>query len=73
MSRLKEIREAKGMSQNQLSEKSGVRQASISQYENGVRQIGEDNMIKLIKALEANADYFLGLIDKPDEEKKETK
>lgn len=69
MSRLKEIRSEKGISQNQLSEKSGVPQATISRYEAGIQQIGEENMIRLIKALETNADYFLGLID----EKKEAK
>ena len=67
MSRLKEIREKTGISQKQLAKISGVRQATISRYESGERQIGEDNMIKLIKALETNANYFLGLIDNEEE------
>jgi len=63
MSRLKEIREKRGMSQGDIARETGIRQATISKYEAGVRKIGEENMIKLIKALETNADYFLGLID----------
>jgi transcriptional regulator with XRE-family HTH domain len=63
MSRLKEIRLQKGLTQEELSEKSGVKQGLISNYEKGRRMIGEDNMVKLIRALETNADYFLGLID----------
>jgi len=67
MSRLKEIRESRGISQKRLSKLSDVRQASISLYESGERMIGEENMIKLIKALNTNADYFLGLIDHEEE------
>jgi len=58
MSKLKEIRVKKGLSQNNLADVSGVPQALISRYESGKIQIGEDNMVKLIKALETNADYF---------------
>jgi len=71
MSRLKEIRENRGFSQGDLARKTGIMQATISKYESGYCKISEENMIKLIKALETNADYFLGLID--HEEEKETK
>lgn len=64
MSRLKEIREDLGISQSELSRRSGVRQAVISKYESGV-PIGEDNLVRLVRALNTNADYFLGLIDNP--------
>lgn len=69
MSRLKEIREKNGLTQNQLAKLSGVGQNMISKYEAGTHQIGEDNMIKLIKALNTNADYFLGLIEEAKKER----
>ncbi len=69
MNRLKEIREKNGLSQNELAKKSGVGQNMISKYEAGTHQIGEENMIRLIKALNTNADYFLGLIDESKKER----
>lgn len=69
MSRLKEIRLQKGLSQNNLADASGVPQALISRYESGKIQIGEENMVKLIRALNTNADYFLGLIDEAKKER----
>lgn len=51
--RLREIREAKKLSQVELVEKSGVSRTVISQLENGTRTvITSETMLKISKALE---------------------
>lgn len=51
--RLREIREAKQLSQGELVEKSGVSRTVISQLENGTRSvITSETMLKISKALE---------------------
>lgn len=61
--RLREIREKKGMSQRELAKKIGVFNSSISRYEKGM-SMTDDVIKKICKALETNADYFLKLSDK---------
>jgi transcriptional regulator with XRE-family HTH domain len=58
--RLKQLREEKNLTQKQLSDLSGVPQEQISRYERG-RSMTEETIKKIVKALEVNADYFLGL------------
>ncbi len=60
MIRLKEIREKKGYSQEQLSEKSQVSRVTISNLETGKQtNITSETLIKLSKALEEPVDAFL--------------
>ena len=68
--RLKEIRELKRLSQNELSKISNISQAQISRYEK-TQQMTEDSIIKLCEALEISADYLLGLIDDDNDRKKD--
>ena len=68
--RLKEIRELKRLSQNELSKISNISQAQISRYEK-TQQMTEDSIIKLCEALEISADYLLGLIDDDNDMKKD--
>ncbi len=60
--RLKEIREKKGLSQRELAKKIGVFNSQISRYEKGM-SMTDDVIKKICKALETNADYFLRLTD----------
>lgn len=60
--RLKEIREQRNLSQNELAKQSNISQAQISRYEK-TQQMTEESIVKVCKALEISADYLLGLID----------
>lgn len=61
--RLREIREEKGLSQNQLAKQTGFSSASISRWENGIQDIASDYLIVLCKFFGVSADYLLGLED----------
>lgn len=50
-----------GMSQQELSEKSGVGKASISQYVNGTHAPGNISAGKMGKVLEVSAEWLMGL------------
>ncbi|MDA3884889.1 MAG: helix-turn-helix transcriptional regulator [Candidatus Delongbacteria bacterium] len=58
--RLKEIREKKGISQRELARRINVDNSSISKYEKGV-SMTDEVIKKICKALDTNADYFLKL------------
>lgn len=61
--RMKNVRIEKNMTQRDLAEASGVPQDRISRYENG-QPMNTDTLIRILKALEVSADYFLGLVNK---------
>lgn len=46
---LKEIREKRGLTQKELSEKSGINFRMISQYEQGVKNLDNARLITLLK------------------------
>lgn len=52
---LRELREARGWSQSELSRQSGVPQATISRIESGTRRIDLDVLERLADALGVNA------------------
>jgi transcriptional regulator with XRE-family HTH domain len=56
---LRGIRYREDLTQDQLSERTGVHRRHISEMENGKRPIGKENAKKLAKVL--NADYWLFL------------
>ncbi|MBI9008492.1 MAG: helix-turn-helix transcriptional regulator [Tenericutes bacterium] len=60
--RLKEIREQKGLSQREIAKMIDTSHTSISRYEKGV-SMSDETIKKICRALEINADYFLGLVD----------
>jgi transcriptional regulator with XRE-family HTH domain len=64
MNRLKSLREERGLTKSELARITGIHQATISKYELNQNQIGEENIVRLVKALDTNADYFLGLSNK---------
>lgn len=60
--RLKELRDAKRLSQSDLAEITGIPQSTLSHYERGV-EISASNLIKLAHALGCTSDYILGIED----------
>lgn len=60
--RIKELREKNGLTQRQLAKLLDIPHSQVSRYENG-QHMNEDTIKKICKALEVNADYFLGLTD----------
>lgn len=60
--RLKELREKKGLSQRELAKILDVANSQISRYEKGT-SMTDETIKKICKALEVNADYFLGLTE----------
>lgn len=49
--RLRQLRQEAGLSQVQLQERSGVDNKSISRYENGLRNVGLDDLVRLADGL----------------------
>lgn len=64
-SRLREIREASGITQEQLAEMLGVPVLRVWKYENGKSKVGADYIAKVADALSVSADYLLGISDDP--------
>lgn len=60
--RVRSIREAKHLSQEQLAEIAGLHRTYVSSLERGQRNVGLDNIVVLADALEVPAaDLFRGL------------
>ena len=63
MSRIKEIREDKDLTQSDIAKILNVSQVAYSYYELGKRQLPIDLLIKLAKFYNTSTDYLLGLTD----------
>lgn len=62
--RLKVVRETRGLSQSELSEKAGVPALMISHFETGTRpSASAATLVKLANALEISIDYLVGRSD----------
>ena len=59
--RFRDLREDLDMTQQELAAKLNIRQSTLSQYENGQRQIPLNTLIKLALLLDTSTDYLLGL------------
>lgn len=72
--RLQELRDLRGMSQEAVSEASGVARISLARYETGTRAPRMDNAVKLAQFYGVSTDYILGIdtadkkIDLPTEQ-----
>lgn len=65
--RLREIRELRAWTQEELAEKAGLAASVVSHYETGVRRKpSADNLVKLAKALGVTVDYLLGRTEMPE-------
>lgn len=58
--RLKELREEKGISQNQLAKATGFSSGGISNWEAGKSIPNVDVIVKFVKYFECTAGYLIG-------------
>ena len=63
--RLKQLREARGVSQLKLAMDLGLNQNSISRYENGMREADYATLIKFADYFNVSLDYLLERSDNP--------
>ncbi|MBR7164246.1 MAG: helix-turn-helix transcriptional regulator [Clostridia bacterium] len=61
--RIRDLREERKLTQQQISEVLGIRQQVYSKYELGVRSLPLEHLIKLCKYYDASADWILGLVE----------
>lgn len=52
-----------GMNQKELCEKAEINEATLSRYENGLREPKAATLSKLAEILEVSTDYLLGITD----------
>ena len=57
--RIREIREAKRLTQDQLAEKTGISKGFLSDVENGKRNVSSEYLLRIANALSASVDYLL--------------
>ncbi len=67
--RLKEIRKSKGLSQIKLAMELNTSQNTISRYENGEREPGIGELIKIADNFNISVDYLLERTDNPEIQK----
>jgi transcriptional regulator with XRE-family HTH domain len=57
--RIRGIRETKKLTQDQLSEKTGISKGFLSEIENGKRNVSSEYLLRIANALCASVDYLL--------------
>jgi len=63
--KIRELREDKDLTQQQIADLLFVNRRTYSSYETGVRTMPPEILIKLSKIHHTSIDYLLGLIDNP--------
>ena len=63
--RLRDIREDHDLTQRELADHLHIQQNTLSQYENGQRQLPISLLIELALFFHTSADYLIGLTDDP--------
>ncbi len=63
--RLKDLREDRDLSQNDIAKLLGTTRQQVSKWETGVQMMGVDKYVKLAEHYNVSVDYLLGLIDYP--------
>jgi transcriptional regulator with XRE-family HTH domain len=58
-SRIRKLREAKGFTIEQVSERTGISKGFLSDTENGNRNMSSQNLLKIANELNASLDYLL--------------
>ena len=61
--RIRDLREDSNLTQQQVSERLGMKQSQYSRYERGHRDIPTDILIKLAFLYGTSIDYLLGVTD----------
>ena len=64
--RLKELREARHLSQVRLAMELNLSQNSISRYENREREAGYETLVAMADYFQVSLDYLLGRTDRPE-------
>lgn len=59
-SKIKELRIAKGLSQQQIAQRIGVNQNTFSRYENSIIHPSLEVLVLIADILEVTTDYLLG-------------
>ena len=65
--RLRLVREIRGLTQSQLSEKTKIPSTSISHLESNSSKPSFDNLRRLAKELEVSTDYLMGRVESEDD------
>lgn len=65
MNRLKDMREDRDLTQNDIATILKTTQHQISKWENGIQQMGIDKYITLAKYYNVSIDYLAGIIPTP--------
>ena len=63
MIRIKQLREEKHFSQQQLADRLNVTQSSVSKYEIGLAEPDTNSIVIMTKLFGVSADYLLGISD----------
>ena len=66
MSRLSELRKAKGLTQLQVQMLTGIDQSDYSKIESGKRNLSFGQCKRIALALDTSMDYLAGLTDDPN-------
>ena len=59
--RLRDLREDRDMSQQQIADYLGMKQPQYNRYERGLRDVPTDVLIRLAQFYKTSTDYILGL------------
>lgn len=63
--RLKDLREDNDLKQQQVADYLGITRSAYSNYENGIREIPLELLMKLADFYHVSVDYLLGRTDEP--------
>jgi len=66
--RIRDLREGKKLTQQQVADVLGIRQQVYSKYELGVRSLPIEHLMKLCQFYHASADWILGLRDETEQQ-----
>lgn len=64
--RLRDLREDHDLTQTEVASYLNIKQNTYSQYENGVRQIPNELLVKLALYYHTSVDYILGLTEQTE-------
>lgn len=64
--RLRDLREDHDLTQTEIASYLNIKQNTYSQYENGVRQIPNELLVKLALYYHTSVDYILGLTEQTE-------
>ena len=67
--RILTLRKSRNLSQKELAEQVGITEASLSRYENNLREPKGEIIAKIAEALKCSTDYLLGLTNDKTEYK----